>query len=267
MSLSRGIGRLIRTALGMTGGEMSVVTLNGPIGAGGREVGLATAGLLKADYVDRLVFARAAERIGSTVAVLELKERQALLFRDRLAYFLRTMLERSAMSGAGGEPYFGPGIEYLPSEEYTELAPDPHTAAQRLNDHRFIESTTSVIKDLAMSGDVVINGRGGNLILQDVPGVLHVGMMAPLELRIGIIMRRENFGRREAEKYIENTDKAQAAYFKKFFKVQSNEPNTYHMMLNMGTMSVDTAAQIIAIATGKIGSGAQFELVGEGSSP
>lgn len=245
---------------------MAVVTLNGPVGAGGREVGLVVAGLLDADYLDRLVFARAAERLGSTVAVLELKERQSVPFRDRLAYFLKTMLERSAMSGAGGEPYFGPGIEYLPSEEYTELAPDPQTAAQRLNDQRFIESTSSVIQDLALSGDVVINGRGSNMILQNTPDVLHIGMMAPIELRIGTIMRRENLGRREAEKYIAETDKAQAAYFRKFFKVLPNDPNAYHMMLNMGTMSVDTAAHIVADAAGKLSSGAQAEFVGEGSS-
>ncbi|MCE2462410.1 MAG: cytidylate kinase family protein, partial [Dehalococcoidia bacterium] len=151
---------------------MAVVTFNGPIGAGGNEIGVLVAGLLNADYVDRLILAQAAKRIGSTVEVLEIKEQRKLALRDRLAYFLQTMLERSAMSGAGGEPYFSPGMEYLPSEEYTDLADEPLTAAQRLNDEHFIEVTRAVIKDLADGGNVVIIGRGSNVILKDVPGVL-----------------------------------------------------------------------------------------------
>ena len=57
-------------------------------------------------------------------------------------------------------------MEYLPSEEYTDLAPEPQTAAIRLHDQQFIDATQSVIHDLAKSGNVVINGRGSNMILQ-----------------------------------------------------------------------------------------------------
>ncbi len=231
---------------------MAAVTLNGPMGAGGREVGLEVARLLDFDYVDRLVLAEAAKRIGASVQVLEIKERQPAAFREKLAMFLRTMLERSAMSGAGGEPYFGPGMEYLPSEEYTDLAPEPHTAAIRLHDQQFIDATQSVIHDLAQSGNVVINGRGSNMILKDAPGVMHVGLTAPMETRMDVIMNREGFTFKEAEKYIADMDKAMTAYFRRFFKSHQLDPSNYHMVLNMGAITVQDAAELIVNASGKV---------------
>ena len=159
---------------------MAVVTVNGQIGAGGNEVGLRVARLLDADYVDRLILSESAKRIGSTVQVLEMKEQRSMPLRDRLASFLQSVLERSAISGVGGEPYFAPGMEYLPAYEYTELAQEePLTSAQRLNNDRFMDVTSAVIRDLASGGNVVLIGRGSNMILHGEPKVFHVGLVAP----------------------------------------------------------------------------------------
>ena len=240
---------------------MPVVTFHGPVGASGYEVGVLTAQLLDCDYVDRLILAQAAKRIGSTVAVLEIKEQRKVPLRDRLAYFLQTMLERSAMSGAGGEPYFSPGMEYLPSEEYADLAQEPLTAAQRLNDQHFIDVTSAVIKDLAEAGDVVIMGRGSNMILKDTPGVLHVCLIAPTELRLKVIAEREHLGQRDAEKYITDMEKARVLYFRKFFKVHPDDPNLYHVVLNMRSMSVKTAAKMVAHAAKDLASAEEVPAV------
>ncbi len=228
---------------------MAVVTLNGQIGAVGAEVGSEAARLLNADYVDRLVLAEAAKRMGSTVEVLEIKGQRKLAIRDRLGYFFQTLLERSAVSGEG-ELYSG--LEYLPAVEYTELAREPMTAAQRLDDQHFIEATSTVIKDLARAGDVIINGRGSNLILRDMLGVLHVGLLAPMELRIKTIIEREHLNREEAERYVRDTEQARLIYFKKFFKVSPEDPSLYDIVLNMGTMSLEAAAAVIALAASKL---------------
>ena len=236
---------------------MAVVTFHGPIGSGQSEVGILTARLLNADYVDRLVLAEAAKRIGSTVEVLEIKGERKLQVKDRLAYLLQTMLERSAMSGAGGVPYFSAGMEYLPSEEYTDLAQEPLTAAQRLNNDHFMEVTTSVIKDLARAGNVVIIGRGSNLMLKDSPGVLHVGLAAPMEIRLKTIQEREHLDEKGAAKYVTDLEKARIVYFRKFFKVHPDDPSLYHMVLNMETMGPNDAADIVAQAAEKVGAAAE----------
>ncbi len=232
---------------------MPVITINGPVASGPIEVGQMVSQLLNINYVDRMVFAEAAKLVGSPVGALIEKEQRVVRFRDRLGRFLQTMLERSAVAGVSGEPYFGRGIEMLPSETYIELAGDPSSSTQRVNDKAFIEATTSVVTDLAKAGDVVIIGRGANMILADVPGVVHVGMWAPLDVRVQTAMDRENFSRSEAEKYVEELEQARVTFFRKFFKVNPYDLSLYHIMLNMGMMQPKVAAEVITHTVDQLG--------------
>ena len=227
---------------------MAVVTVNGQIGAGGNEVGLRVARLLDADYVDRLILSESAKRIGSTVQVLEMKEQRSMPLRDRLASFLQSVLERSAISGVGGEPYFAPGMEYLPAYEYTELAQEePLTSAQRLNNDRFMEVTSAVIRDLASGGNVVLIGRGSNMILHGEPKVFHVGLVAPLDMRITVIQKREHLSYRDAEKYVNEVERARQSYYRKFFKAQQpDDPSSFDLILNMVHVGHEAASEIVA---------------------
>ena len=226
---------------------MPVITINGTIGSGTFEIGQNVAELLELNYVDRMVLAEAARRVGSPVGALIEKEQRVIRFRERLGRFLQTMLERSAISGVSGEPYFGRGIEMLPAETYTELAGES-SSAQNVNDQAFIEATTAVIQDLADGGNVVIIGRGSNMILADVPGVFNVSLVAPVESRIDNIMRREELGREEAAAYVESLEEARVTFFRKFFKVEANDPTLYHMVLNTGLLPPANAAQTVAQA-------------------
>ena len=121
---------------------MSVITINGPIGCGSVTIGQMVAQQLEWNFVDRLVFTEAARLIGTPVGALIAKEQRVDRFRSRLGRFLQTMLERSAMSGVSGDPYFGRGIENLPPETYIEMANEPD---RNLDDKTFIEATTKVV--------------------------------------------------------------------------------------------------------------------------
>ena len=227
---------------------MPVITINGPIGSGSFEVGQMVADQLGINYVDRMVLAETARRIGSPVGSLVEKEQRVIRFRERLGRFLQTMLERSAISGVGGEPYFGHGTEMLPAETYTELLGESPSATQTVNDKAFIDATSSVISELAAGGDVVIIGRGGNMILADFPGALHVGMLAPLDSRIENIMAREHYSRQEAAKFIAELEEARVAFFRKFFRVNANDPELFHLILNGARIRPEVASQMVVHA-------------------
>ena len=224
---------------------MPVITINGGIGSGAVPVGQMVAERLHLNFVDRLIFTQAARLVGSPVGALIDKEQRVVRFRDRLGNFVQTMLERSAVAGVSGEPYFGRGIETLPPETYWEMAGEAPPAAARVNDKEFIEATTTVVTDLYRKGDVVIIGRGANVILGDTPDVVHVGLLAPLETRVEVMMRREHFDRDEARSYVQELDQARVAYFRKYFNLHPDEPSLYHVMLNMAKVEYDTATEII----------------------
>jgi cytidylate kinase len=127
-------------------------------------------------------------------------------------------------------------------------------AVQKVSDRAFIEATTSVLKGLCQAGNVVIIGRGANVILAGAPRIIHVGMLAPLEVRVATIMEREDLTREEAEAYIEEVEQARAKFFRKFFKVNPDNPSLYHLMLNLGQMRPELAAEIIAHTAKELGS-------------
>ena len=230
---------------------MPVITINGPIGCGSVTVGQMVSHDLDINFVDRLVFTQAARMGGSPVGALIDKEQRVVRFRDRLGRFVQTMLERSAVAGVSGEPYFGRGIETLPPETFAELSGDKPSTSE-VDDKAFLEATTRVVHDLYGNGDVVIIGRGAHVILANTPGVVHVGLLAPIEMRVETMMQREHLDRDEAEVYVRELDEAWASYFRKFFKTSPTDPARYHMMLNMEKLTAKTAAAAIVHACGDL---------------
>ncbi len=230
---------------------MPIITINGPIGCGAVSIGQMVAEQMKLNFVDRLFFTEAARIVGTPVGTLIAKEQRVDRFRDRLGRFVQTMLERSAMSGVSGEPYFGRGIENLPPETYMDLTGEGGVA-QKLDDKVFIDAMTKVAFDLHEKGDAVIIGRGAYQILADASHTLHVGLLAPMEVRIQTLVDREHFEREEAEIHVEELERAREDFIQKFWKVHPNEARHYHMMLNMGKMTPKTAAEVIAHAAGDL---------------
>ena len=226
---------------------MPVITINGPSGSGAVTVGQAVAQQMGLSFVDRLVTVEAAKLVGKPVGVLIEKEQRVVRFRDRFGQFIQTMLERSAMSGVSGEPYFGRGIDTLP---YAEL--DSAATAVKVDDKAFIEAMTAAVNNLHQQGNVVIIGRGANIILADTPGVIHVGLLAPLELRVQTLVEGEHLEPDEAQVYVEELERAREAYFRKFFSVHPNEPTLYHMVLNMDKIRPQIAAEVIVHAAGEL---------------
>jgi cytidylate kinase len=197
------------------------------------------------DYVDRLLLAQIAKRVGSTVEALVETERRAPTLVDRAARLIQRMLERSAVAGTGGDPYFGPGVEVLLSRPYREIEEPIVTSAHQLGEKDFIQTTREVIQDLAEVGNVVILSRGGGAILRGRPGVLRVGIVANIEDRVRRIMLREHLDLDRARLFVEESDKAQHKYFQDAFNTTPIDPFLYHVMWNTSEVGVDYAAQMI----------------------
>jgi cytidylate kinase len=57
-----------------------------------------------------------------------------------------------------------------------------------LDDIRYLNTLESVIRELARSQSLVIQGRGSQFILRDYPRALHVLVTAPIEVRLKRVM-------------------------------------------------------------------------------
>ncbi len=228
---------------------MPVVTITGRVGTLARPVGLEVARLLGADYVDQQIIAEAALRSGSTLESVAERDERGLRGRQRLARFLQNFLEKSAAAGSAGDPFLGPtGVEVLLSRTFAEAGQPAPDQAHAIDDQRYLKLITSVVTDLASTGNVVLIGRGSHVILKDKPKALHVYITASEETRNKYIMEREGLPREAALKYVKENEAGRIAYYKKFFKVNSEDPVLFHMALNADKMGIGHSARIIADA-------------------
>ena len=225
---------------------MYTVTLGGMSGGGARDIGPIVAQKLKADYVDRIFLSNIAKDLGATVEALHQREEKLPSRAEKWIHVVQRLLERSAVTGSAGDPYFGPGITALLTEEYEDIPQPTITRGHEVEDDVYIEAIESTMKEMAADGDVVFIGRGGHVILKDMPNVLRVGVVASFEDRVKTLMTREAIDRDNAIVTLEQRDLARKYFFKKYFELEEpDNPNLFHFTINSSEISTNYAAEMI----------------------
>jgi len=94
-------------------------------------------------------------------------------------------------------------------------------------------------------GNVVVVGRGGQVLLKDCPDILHVRIIAPLEDRIQRVKAEYKLERRVAQDLIDARDTASADYVRRLYGCDWSDPFLYHIILNTGKLELEAAARLI----------------------
>jgi len=220
--------------------------MSGKIASGAREVGEMVAQQLGIGFVDQQLMVEAAQRTGVPVGtVVEHDERRGSL-RERMAGLLRTFLERSAASGA--DPLTGAtGLEVVLSRTYADMAAEQEEP--QLSDSLYMDTMKTLIRELAARGDVVILGRGSQMILADMPGAVHALFVAPWKLRAERLAERENVGMEQAIQRTQMSDRGRCAFYRKFWRVDVENPNLYDLSIDTSRLSYEIATDLIVAAT------------------
>ena len=235
---------------------MTVVALGGLTGAGARTMGPALAEKMEADYVDRLILTNVARHVGATVEALHQREERPPTRGERFTRFLQRVLERSAVTGAGGDPYFGPGVAAFLTEEYEDLPEPTVTRGHELEDEKYIEGVQLAINDMATDENIVMVGRGCYYILKDAPNVLRVGIEAHLDDRIATIAERERLSLDEAASTVAARDQARLYFFNRFFDIEDPDaPEFFHFVINTSNIGQEYAMKMILDAVDALRSG------------
>ncbi|MDC0035553.1 cytidylate kinase-like family protein, partial [Chloroflexi bacterium] len=211
---------------------MYTITLGGMSGGGARDIGPLVAEKLRADYVDRIFLSTVAKQLGATVEALNQREEKLPTRSERWIQVIQRLLERSAVTGSAGDPYFGPGITGILTDEYEDLPIPTITRGHEVEDEVYIEAVEATMKEMAEDGDVVFVGRGGHVILKNMQNVLRVGVIASLDDRIETLMGRESIDRNVAITTLERRDQARKYFFKKFFQLDDpDDPQLFHFTI------------------------------------
>ena len=104
----------------------------------------------------------------------------------------------------------------------------------------------------AAGGNVVLIGRGAQVVLRDIPGVLKVRVVAPLTVRIKRIMERYDIPLEEAEDFIRKYDNERDNLARSIFRQDENDPALYDLIVNTEHFSSTDAAEIVITAAEKM---------------
>jgi len=103
----------------------------------------------------------------------------------------------------------------------------------------------SVVLQYAQNDQVVLVGRGANLLLRLVPAVLRIRTTAPLELRAQRIAAAEGLDLDRARQLATVVDRQRRAYVAHVFGADWASPLNYDLVLNMGRLSLEQAAATV----------------------
>jgi len=142
--------------------------------------------------------------------------------------------------------------KFLPEDRASQLEDiladifETHPTAQTV-----IRQTAETILKLAHLGNVILIGRGGNIITSSLPNVFHVRLVAPLENRAVTaheLYQIYNKTTAAGRKFCLAEDRGRQRYLKKYFNADIDDPLLYHMVINTGLVSYDDAARMIGDA-------------------
>ncbi len=217
---------------------MAVITLSRQTGSSGNEIAQLVCQALGYRYFDKQMLAKAAsEDTGSEVDFLKFTEED---------FVKGSRLMSRLLNGPGSRPA-------AEIRAWEENAQGQRTQiVTQLDESRAIKLVQNAIRTVAEQGQVVILGRGAQIILQDRPNALHVRVVAPWEDRVQRVKLQYAFrgedARTRAQDLIFQQDDASADYVRRFYDVRIDDPQLYHLVLNTGRLRPEAAAQIICQA-------------------
>jgi len=202
---------------------MPVVTIRGKAGSGAPEIGKILAEKLQVDYIDRKIIAEVASRLNLHEQEVIAKEMPPCTLRERI----EEALQRGYATGVGVQG------------AYLRISQIP------LDDNRYLETLSSLIKELAQNHSAVIYGRGSQFILRDHPHTINISIVAPLKIRIKRIMEVMGVNEEKARQEVNRFDNSAREFMKRMFGAEMEDPIHYDLVINTERINYETAAQII----------------------
>ncbi len=114
-----------------------------------------------------------------------------------------------------------------------------------LDEKIYLDYLVLIVAQMADEGDVVILGRGSQYILDDHPDAYHILLINELQNRINFLMERYNLSQKKATRIVENEDRRRINLYRRLGKSDYNDPNLYHLVLNMSRFSLEDALQLV----------------------
>jgi cytidylate kinase len=228
---------------------MTVITVSRQLGSLGGDIAAGVAQELGLRLIDAETINQAAERAGVpriALAELETEGERGLVGRVLNAMRAMPLLPSGSSRPATSGDVASPRTSTTTFPFGGLFSPTIPPISSSLEG--YVRMVGLVIRGLAHEGNVLILGRGGQILLRNYPGALHVQTVAPFDKRVEVVMSRYGMSEREAQQRVRASDRARFDYLRRYHDVGWLEPTLYHLVLNTASLPAESVVNLIVAA-------------------
>ncbi len=197
---------------------MAVITISRQFGAGGKTIGKKVADELGYTFVDEDIIQIIAEKAKVSPGWVESVEKEA---GGRLSRIVTRMVSK-------------PLLERILKDDYGYI-----------DEQIYIDYLVVIISQMAEEGDVLFLDRGSQYILNDHPDAFHVLLINSFENRVKFMVDRYDMTEHSATQVVKSEEKRRISLYRKIGKQDYDQPQLYHLVMNMAKVELDQAVETI----------------------
>jgi CMP/dCMP kinase len=216
---------------------MTVITISRQYGSGGRKIATRVAELLNYQYFDRRFLAQIAPSVG-------MSDNEIVDYSEE-SYNSQSFMQQ--LRNWVGQPDIVAEI----STHERDMEGRDVQVRRRLDEVQAMDLVRVAVWAAYEKGNIVVVGRGAQVILRGMEDAFHVRVVAPMKTRIERMETYEQLLYTQAWDIALERDKANVEYMQRFFNEHPDNPLLYDMVINMGKFNVEDAALLIVEAVKK----------------
>jgi cytidylate kinase len=197
---------------------MAVITISRQFGAGGKTIGQKVAEALGYTFIDEDIIQIIAEKAKVSPGWVESVEKEA---GGRLSRIVTKMVSR-------------PLIDRVLKDEKGYI-----------DEQIYIDYLVVIIAQMAEDGNVVFLDRGSQYILNDFPDAFHILLINTFANRVKFMMNHYDLSQSRATQVVKSEEKRRMNLYRKIGKQDYDQPELYHMVINMARVDLDDAVQMV----------------------
>jgi len=198
--------------------SMAVITISRQFGAGGITLGKMIAEKFGYTFADTDIIKMVAEMANVSTHFVETVEKEA---GGKFSKFISRTVSK-------------PLVERILKDEHGYI-----------DEEIYLDYLVLIIAQMGDDGDVVILGRGSQYILNDHPDAYHILLIDTFENRVRFMQKHYDLSQGRATQVVKGEDKRRFNLYKKLGKTDYDNPDLYHLVLNMNRIHLDKALQLV----------------------
>ena len=200
-----------------------IITISRMFGSGGSDVAARVAQQLGWTLLDNAVVDSVAERLGMSPAEVSNLEERVPSLGERIAASMR-----------------------LSTPEY--VVPVADASLTDTAEMRVVDTTKHVMEDAVQRGNVVVVGRGAQVLLADRGDALHVFCYASPDALVAYAIAHRGLDPAGAAQEVEKRNRQREQYIKRNFGREWRRFENYHLCVDTGRLGIDGAAELVVAA-------------------